>query len=139
MPISNTNPQLLASPRQRRALVGLTPLIDVVFILLIFFMLASSFLTWRAIDLNAPVRTAAGVADNAALLIEISPDGMQLDGANTSLPTLFDDLSDALAERSERQVLIQPGEGVPLQQFVLVLDTVKAAGIDDIQLVTANE
>ncbi len=39
---------------RRRALISLTPLIDVVFILLVFFMLPSSFLDWRAIDLDPP-------------------------------------------------------------------------------------
>ncbi len=34
----------IAEPRRRRSLISLTPLIDVVFILLVFFMLASSFL-----------------------------------------------------------------------------------------------
>ena len=135
MSLASTTPQLLASPRRRRTLVGLTPLIDVVFSLLIFFMLASSFLSWRAIDLNAPVRAAAGVASNAALLIELAPDGMRLDDSETSLSTLTADLSAALAERSERGVLIQPSAGVPLQQLVLVLDAVKASGVDDVQLV----
>ena len=62
MPLSiSAQPQRLADSfgqraSRRRALIGLTPLIDVVFILLVFFMLASSFLDWRAIDLTAPAR-----------------------------------------------------------------------------------
>jgi biopolymer transport protein ExbD len=42
-------PRLAAKQPPRRAVVSLTPLIDVVFILLVFFMLASSFVKWRAI------------------------------------------------------------------------------------------
>ena len=56
---------------RKRPLVSLTPLIDVVFILLVFFMLATSFLDWRAIDLDAPVQAAAGNAADNALLVEI--------------------------------------------------------------------
>ena len=51
---------------RRRPLISLTPLIDVVFILLVFFMLASSFLDWRSIDLNAPAQAAA-MANNRTL------------------------------------------------------------------------
>ena len=51
-----------ATAPSRRRLISLTPLIDVVFILLIFFMLASSFLDWRAIGLDAPADATAGAA-----------------------------------------------------------------------------
>ena len=133
----------MTPPTRKRMLIKLTPLIDVVFILLIFFMLASSFLNWRAIDLDAPVRAAAGSAtEETAFLIEISADGLTLDGEAMSLETLGADLAAALAAVSdkpagqdERRVLIAPAEGVSLQRLVAVLDAAKAAGGADIQLV----
>ena len=90
-PIS-ARPQLanrLGQPQgRRRPLISLTPLIDVVFILLVFFMLASSFLDWRSIDLNAPAQAAAGPAIEGALLVEIHPDRLLLSGEprRTDLP-----------------------------------------------------
>jgi hypothetical protein len=62
MPMQACAPQprrLAAEPRRRRALISMTPLIDVVFILLIFFMLASSFLNWRSSGWILPARAGA--------------------------------------------------------------------------------
>ena len=50
---------LAAAAQKKRPLISLTPLIDVVFILLVFFMLASSFLDWRSIDLSTPAAAEA--------------------------------------------------------------------------------
>ena len=47
-------PRLTAHPSKRKAVISLTPLIDVVFILLVFFMLSSSFLDWRHQPLGHP-------------------------------------------------------------------------------------
>ena len=55
----------IAKPRRRRSPISLTPLIDVVFILLVFFMLASSFLDWRSITLAAPSAEAYGISAKA--------------------------------------------------------------------------
>ncbi|OOC09384.1 ExbD/TolR family protein, partial [Thioalkalivibrio halophilus] len=49
-------PTLDTGRPRRRNLISLTPLIDVVFILLVFFMLASSFLDWRAVELEASMK-----------------------------------------------------------------------------------
>lgn len=130
------DPPLLSRPRRKRALIGLTPLIDVVFILLVFFMLASSFLDWRAVDLEAPVRAASGAtAADAALLIEIRADGLWLAGEAATLDTLGNRLGARLAAAPGQHVLIAPAAGVPLQRTVAVLDRLKAAGVADLQLV----
>ena len=57
-----TRNSLSDARRRRRSLISLTPLIDVVFILLIFFMLASSFSTEEAIELSMP---GSGAAEGA--------------------------------------------------------------------------
>ncbi|MDP7242489.1 MAG: biopolymer transporter ExbD, partial [Rhodospirillales bacterium] len=56
-------------------LISLTPLIDVVFILLVFFMLASSFLDWRSIDLTVSSGVGEATSDKRAILISLRSDG----------------------------------------------------------------
>ena len=129
----------MTRPARKRALIKLTPLIDVVFILLIFFMLASSFLDWRAIDMDAPVRAGAGAADDAAFLIDIAPDGLTLNGKEATLDMIGVQLEDAITEDAQQPVLIAPAAGVSLQRLVTVLDAAKAAGAGDIQIVTPPE
>src|SRR5690606_18422295 len=70
-------PALAIRAARRRSTISLTPLIDVVFILLVFFMLASSFLDWRAIDLRAP-GPAAGASLEGVLYVEVRDDGLRL-------------------------------------------------------------
>ena len=61
--------RLANNARRRRPLISLTPLIDVVFILLVFFMLTSTFLDWRPIELNAPGPTVTTTASSAAVSV----------------------------------------------------------------------
>jgi biopolymer transport protein ExbD len=133
-----TPPRLAADPRRRRALISLTPLIDVVFILLVFFMLASSFLDWRAIDLAAPARAAAGASMQGALLVEVRRDGVRLSGEAISLHALAARVAAQRAATPERRVLVKPAAGVPLQDAVQVLDRLAQAGVTDLALIRAG-
>ncbi|WP_299392683.1 biopolymer transporter ExbD [Pelagibius sp.] len=123
---------------RRRALVSLTPLIDVVFILLVFFMLASSFLDWRAIDLSTPAGTSAGAAMEGALLVEVLPARLRLSGEVLSIETLATRVTAQLRERPDRRVLVRPAEGVALQRVVQILDRLAAVGATDVSLIRAR-
>ena len=125
-----------SKPARKRPLISLTPLIDVVFILLIFFMLASSFLDWRAIDLDAPVQASGAAASgDGALLIEIEPDGLRLGAEPVTLDALAGRVGERLSVKPDRRVLIKPSEGVPLQRTVDVLDRMEAIGVADMSLI----
>ena len=120
---------------RRRQLISLTPLIDVVFILLVFFMLASSFLDWRSIELNAPGASSAGSPLEGALLVEIRRDGLRLSGEGLTHETLIRRIEDLLARDPSRRVLVKPSAGVVMQDTVTVLDSLTAAGVTDLSLV----
>ena len=122
-------------PRRRRALISLTPLIDVVFILLVFFMLASSFLDWRAIELSAPGRAAEGASMEGALLIEIRPEGLRMSGEIVSLEVLGSRVAQRVSERPDQRVLVRPEPGVSLQQAVRVLDRLAISGVTRMSLI----
>lgn len=73
-------------PRSRKRFISLTPLINVVFILLVFFMLASNYLQWRSIELNAPAVQAAGSPLEGAILVRLRTDGsIDLNGERLTL------------------------------------------------------
>ena len=119
---------------RRRPLISLTPLIDVVFILLIFFMLASSFLDWRSIDLNAPAQAAAGPALEGALLVEIHPDRLLLSGEAISLELLTSRIAERVEAKPDQRVVVKSAAGVPLQNAVNVLDRLTEAGAAQLSL-----
>ena len=132
-------PSPLSKPRRRRSLIGLTPLIDVVFILLIFFMLASRFLDWRAIDLNSAAGAALGPGAQEALLVEITGDGVWLSGAAVTLAELEREARYRLAEGEIERAVVKPAPGVPLQRTVEALDRLKAAGVSNMTLIRNAE
>lgn len=121
-PGSGPLPLLAASAGKRRPLVSLTPLIDVVFILLVFFMLASSYLDWRAIDLSVPAEASAAGTLEGALLVEVRSGGLRLGGVPMAAGELAGRVRERLEEAPETRVLVKPAEGVTLQQAVDVLD-----------------
>lgn len=119
-----------ASPRRRRQLIGLTPLIDVVFILLIFFMLASSFSNWQSISLGVPGDGQANATDSDTLVIRLLADGgLQLDGEPLNdVGALVSRLGNVFATEPERAVVVRPDESVTLQRIVRVVERLNAAG-----------
>ncbi|MFP4684146.1 MAG: ExbD/TolR family protein [Ectothiorhodospira sp.] len=127
--------EIEAPPPRRRALIGLAPLIDVVFILLVFFMLASSFLDWRLLPLHAASGEAPAAAEQTALRVHIAADGgIRLEGRAMEPDGLTRALSARLAEAPERSVVVQPEGDVPLQRLVAVLDRVRTAGASRVTL-----
>ena len=116
--------------------VDLTPLIDVVFILLVFFMLASSFLDWRAIELQAPATAGTEGGQTGALLLRVGADGgLDLNGRPVAEPALADRLRRAAAERPDARLLIQPADGVAMQRAIALLDQARRAGLSRVQLI----
>lgn len=128
----------LSSRRRKRALISLTPLIDVVFILLVFLMLASSFLDWRAIALDAPVKTGAVASSQHVVVVEIRPEGLLLETEPVSIETLALRVDERLAT-TPMPVFIKPTAGVPLQRTVEVLDRLTVAGVSDLTLIREPE
>jgi len=119
-------------PRRRRTLISFTPLIDVVFILLVFFMLASSFLDRRAIALDAPATGAAGAPLEGALLVEVRESGLRLSGVTVSPEALEANLRTHLEKRPDRRIVVQPAPGISLDRTIVALDRIAAAGARNI-------
>lgn len=126
----------LERPAQpRRRLIGLTPLIDVVFILLLFFMLASTLTRPQAVPLAAPHSEPARHDRQPALLLRIQADGrLDLNGepvAADALPAL---LRERLRETPDLRVLVQPDDAVPLQMTLRLFDQLADAGVPVLRL-----
>ena len=118
-----------------RRMISLTPLIDVVFILLVFFMLASSFLDWRSIQLKLPAKANAGATGDVVLVVSIADNGtLKLNGEPIAGVDLDTRLSERLSNDVELPILIRAADGVPLQRSIEVLEEVTAAGGRNVSL-----
>lgn len=124
-------------PPRRRALIGLTPLIDVVFILLVFFMLATSLGGRRAIELAVSAGASGAEGTEAeAVLVEVRRDGrLRLSAAPVSLDALAERIGARMAASPGLRVLVEPAGGVGLGETVRVLDVLSQAGVSRLSLV----
>jgi biopolymer transport protein ExbD len=118
-------------PRHARR-PSLTPMIDVVFLLLVFFMLAARF----GHDLSLPMATGGGEAayDGPPRLVAIGPDTLALNGQTVTPEALPDALAPLMSDPSDI-VVLRPETGVPLQRLIAVSDILRAAGLTRIVVV----
>lgn len=124
--------QLPDAPR-RGVRISLTPLIDVVFILLVFFMLASSYIDWRVISLGTGGSGASSSSLSAVQLV------LQGDGRLRYGDSVLDTADVAARLRSDHAdalppVVLQPAPGVDLQSAVAVLDRLASDGVTQLSL-----
>lgn len=121
--------------RPRRRLISLTPLIDVVFILLLFFMLASNLTRLHAVPLDAQASQQTQAEGEPALLLRIQADGqLDLNGELVSAALLPELLREQLQRAPDLRVLVQPDDAVPLQVTLGVFDRLAAAGVPRLRL-----
>jgi biopolymer transport protein ExbD len=125
-------------PRARRASIGLTPLIDVVFILLLFFMLASSLTRLHTVPVIVAgdgSATAVPTDDqDPALLRVFAAGGLELDGEMIAADRLHHVLAERRAQVPELRLVVEPEDAVPLQRLLEVLDAVAHAGVPSVKL-----
>jgi len=121
--------------------IRFAPLIDIVFLLLIFFMLSTSFVEDRQLDLGLtePVRGAAEPDPEAIppepLLVRVDHDGpIRLNGLVLTIDELDDELRGRLAGGSMPTVVLRAEPTVPAQRLVSVIGVIREAGIDDLDI-----
>jgi biopolymer transport protein ExbD len=116
--------------RHRTPFISLTPLIDVVFILLVFFMLATRFGQFYDLPVNVQPADSINKPDDKWLVIEVEADGdLNLNGVSFT--------PDAVADRLDTQkskVWVTVSADATLQQALAAVDAIKAAGVKDVQL-----
>jgi len=121
-----------AQPRPRRR-PSLTPMIDVVFLLLIFFMLASQFGRSGVLPM-AGGAARGGIWQGPPRLIEVAPGMVALNGA--ALP--LGELAGAVAPLTDTQddlIVLRGRDGASLQRLIEVVEALRAAGFTHLVLV----
>ena len=119
----------IAPPPPRRR-PGLTAMIDVIFLLLVFFMLAARFGTEGVVSLRLAVGSAE--ADMRPAVIDLAPEGLRLDGVARDEAGLLARLEELRAEGGARPVVLRPEGNADVQRLVAVLELLRAAGHGDI-------
>ncbi len=126
--------------RQRRASaeeaeVDLTPMLDVVFIMLIFFIVTASFVKESGIDVNRPDAATATLKPRGNILVAITPSGqIWMDKRQVDVRSLRANLERLHAENPQGAVIIQADEDSKNGLLVAVMDAAKLAKIENISI-----
>ncbi|MFV1872594.1 MAG: ExbD/TolR family protein [Oleiphilus sp.] len=124
------------APVRRGKAISLTPLIDVVFILLLFFMLSSSFSRWFAVDVSLPMPSDEPPGDLARFEL-INNQGALLFNQHV-LPlgsqVLLEQVKTLQQETKQPRVVLDAENSVSTQAIVRVMDYFKAQGLEQVSL-----
>lgn len=124
--------------RQRESVeVNLTPLIDVVFLLLIFFMVSTTFDSRRALDLILPQSSQASAVEQAPLILTIAAGGAFTLGEKNLDETQLGAQLERYKDQADRFGLILEADGrTPHAKVVKALDAAAEVGITRIRIST---
>lgn len=120
--------------RKRSGRLSLTPLIDCVFILLVFFMLQTNFLRPRAIEFSQSASSSQINTETPLIAIELRLDGsVWLNGAGSSLEGIKT-YAESLSDPSQSRVMLAVDPKVKLQSAVDIMDMLNESQIFNISL-----
>jgi biopolymer transport protein ExbD len=109
--------------------LNVIPLIDVVFFLLVFYVIASSFTQDRSVPVDRPASAGAAPSTGTAVVVGVLQDGaVQLGGQALPLVGLTAALRVRLAESGSQQVLVVADRTLPTGRLLAVMDACRAAG-----------
>jgi biopolymer transport protein ExbD len=117
--------------------VPLTSLIDIVFLLLVYFLLTTNFMVDEGIKIKLPQAQAAAPQTQQEITIYVDQDGRSyLMNQEVSLDILFKKLKEMIGDQNDRLVVIKADRSVILNKAVKVMDVAKSAGAGRLCLAT---
>ena len=120
---------------EEEAAVDMTPMLDIVFIMLIFFIVTTSFVKEAGIQVNKPEANQANKEPSANIFIAIRDTGeVWMDKRQVDVERVAANLERMLAEQPTDLVVIQADKKAEHGRVVEVMDQVKEAGIDKISI-----
>ena len=123
--------------KHRQIKLDVTPLIDVVFLLLIFFMISTTFITNPGINVRLPLAASKAKLENKPIEIVITQDNrIFLDGKLINLADLRPVFEKKAATGMEKVLLLKADGRVEHRVVVNVLDIAKQAGIRKLSIAT---
>ena len=125
--------------QEQETKIDITPMLDVVFILLIFFIVTASFVNEIGLDFNKPDGLTDGAPNNNILISIYDNDNIYVKGRKTDFRTVTANIKRLRSENADAAVLIQASKKSKNNTMVQVIDSVYAAGITNPIITTPTE
>lgn len=125
----------LIKKTKKRFRIDIAPLIDVVFLLLIFFMLTFS-VQGQGIDIDLPGESSEAESLEPTLTLTVSEDGLiTVNEKKIDFISLVSELKNKLTPRKDKSLTVDIHEKVEYDLFVRVLDLAKKAGAENFSII----
>jgi biopolymer transport protein ExbD len=120
--------------------IDISPLIDMVFILLIFFMVSTTFVKDMKLDLERPSASSSNRASTKAIRIYVDADGViYMDGNPVKAYMLQSRVREQIQGGKSESILVIVDRNVPSEKLIEVVDQCRLAGAADVGVATEQE
>ena len=116
--------------------INITPLIDIVFLLLVFFMLATSFIQKSTIEVNLSSGKNVKIDNekNTAVVILNKKGLIYLNNKLIKVTNIRNEINNIVEKNPKYRILIKSHKKVPVQKVIRLIEEVRLAGTDNIKL-----
>ena len=129
------------SKKKKNIEINVAPLIDIVFLLLIFFMLTSEFTDFKTIDMISPNQSSTNIQNNdLPIIINLSENGLiEIDKIEIKLEDLSETIQMKLLNSNNKKIVISTLNKTKINNLIIVVDTIRSLGIENIALITKEK
>jgi biopolymer transport protein ExbD len=129
-----------SQPPERRLDLTVLPMVNIVFLLLIFFMLVGRIGPTGKLDVSPPVSPAGQVESGQSLRVEIDATGdMALDGKRIDMTEIIVTLTDVLRQDPATQIQLKADAELDANRLIKIMETMRLIGVGKLTLVTEHE
>lgn len=122
------------------ATIDMTPMLDVVFIMLIFFIVTASFVKEAGIDVNRPEASTAVAKPRATILVAISATNeVWINKRRVDIRQVQSNIEKLKAENPQGSVVIQADKEADVDTLIKVMDASREAGAYDVSIAAAEQ
>ena len=123
------------APAEEESEINITPMLDVVFIMLIFFIVTATFVKEAGIDVNRPDAATATKQEKANILIAISANNtIWLDRRQIDIRSVRPNIERLHAENPQGTVVIQADKESKTDTLIQVMDAARLAGVYNVAI-----
>lgn len=109
--------------------INMTPLIDIMLVLLIIFMVSSSAAIESGLDVELPEMNAVSDKTSEVLVVSLSKEGViAVKGETIKVEELQPKITQYLKDLKTESVILEGDSNAPLEQVMMVMDTARSAG-----------
>ena len=132
--------QLMSRKEKDEGQIDITPMLDVVFIMLIFFIVTATFVKEAGIEVNRPDAATAVKQEKANILVAIGPNNdIWIDRRQIDIRSVRPNIERLHAENPQGSVVIQADKESKTDTLIQVMDAARSAGVFNVSIAAQEQ